>query len=281
MALPLLNLAAVPFTFGSNQMTPTSIAARRQIRRLGGSIQCRSDVDTTFENLDSNRRAIIAVIVNEAAKEIQSVMGLRTLDRPEVDPVPAQPPNSPSNEPQTFEFPMPRLNRCDGLLPRRNLETELSSEEDELARTEKPKRSRSIRKRRRVPSFKTGTQPRVPAKVVCGGNGSSEEADDELSEPETSSTLEVVAPEQKEELELRLNLLSETRRNDVEEWARVGTELRNIADSFQKGLDEDGDEAGASDLFSLINLMLPVSVPQSLWSALFSYAAWKIFKRFQ
>ena len=93
--------------------------------------------------------------------------------------------------------------------------------------------------------------------------------------------MEVVAPEQKEELELRLNLLSETRRNDVEEWARVGTELRNIADSFQKGLDEDGDEAGASDLFSLINLMLPVSVPQSLWSALFSYAAWKIFKRFQ
>ena len=279
MALPLINLAAVPFTFGSNQMNPTSIAARRQIRRLGGSVRCRSDADATFENLDSNQRAIIAVIVNEAAKEIQSVMGLRSLDGPEVDPVPA-PPNSPSDQ-QAFEFPTVRLNRCDGLLPRRNLETELSSEDDDLSRTEKPKRTRSFRKRRRVPSFKTGNPPRVPAKVSCGGNGSSEEADDELSEPETGSKLKVEAPDQKEELELRLNLLSESRRNDVEEWARVGTELRNIADSFQKGLDEDNDEAGASDLFSLINLMLPVSVPQSLWSALFSYAAWKIFKRFQ
>jgi hypothetical protein len=93
--------------------------------------------------------------------------------------------------------------------------------------------------------------------------------------------------EEEKELELRLNLLSETRRtlqSNTEEWAKVGTELRNIADSFQRGLDSDisgQDETGSIDILSLINMMLPVSVPQSLWSALVSYAAWKIFKRFQ
>ena len=96
--------------------------------------------------------------------------------------------------------------------------------------------------------------------------------------------------EEEKELELKLNLLSETRRtlqsqdSSTEEWAKVGTELRNIADSFQRGLDSDlsdQDETGSIDILSLINMMLPVSVPQSLWSALVSYAAWKIFKRFQ
>jgi hypothetical protein len=217
-------------------------------------------------------------------------MGLGLQRESELESFPSQPPNSP-NDATSFEFPILRLNRQDGLPSRRNIsqDIETTSEEEEAALLpEKPKRTRSFRKRRRVPSFKTGQQPRVPAKVGC----SNSEADDESSEPETltiaksrveTNTDDVVT---EKELELKLNLLSETRRSmkqdDIAEWAKVGTELRNIADSFQKGLDSDGDdETGSVDIFALINLMLPVSVPQSLWSALVSYAAWKIFKRFQ
>ena len=290
MALPLLTVAAVPFTFGANQTQhQSSIAARRQIRRLNTSTGCQTGAGP-FENLDADKRAIIAVIVSEAAKEIQSVMDLGNRNGSELENFPTQPPNTPNNQ-LTFDFPtIPRLNRTDGLQPRRNIVAELTSEEEEKAEIVRPKRTRSFRKRRRVPSFKTGQQPRVPAKVGC--SSSSSEADDESSEPETltKSRTEISKSEtpdcdSEKELELKLNLLSETRRtfgkDDVEEWARVGTELRNIADTFQKGLDSDDDEAGTVDIFSLINLMLPFSVPQSLWSALFSYAAWKIFKRFQ
>jgi hypothetical protein len=283
MAFPLLGVAAVPFTFGSND---SSLASRRRFRRQNG---CRSDANPSapFGNLDPTQRAVVASIVSEAAKEIQSVMGLGPRQDLESENFPAAPPNSP-NDHFTFDFPVPADNRSDVL--RRNVETEFSSEEEATEQPpEKPKRTRSFRKRRRVPSFKTGHQPRVPAKVGCCS-----EADDEASEAETlavsrskfeADTDTDTDIDTKTEMELKLNLLSETRRSrnndEVEDWARVGTELRNIADSFQKGLDGDGDDASGVDIFSLINLMLPVSVPQSLWSALFSYAAWKIFKRFQ
>jgi hypothetical protein len=293
MAMSLLNIAAVPFTMGS--FPNNTIAARRQTRRSAGPCSTPAQPSSAptaapFEYLDAEKRAIIAIIVNEAAKEIQSVMGLGLQRESELESFPSQPPNSP-NDATSFEFPILRLNRQDGLPTRRNIsqDIETTSEEEEAALLpEKPKRTRSFRKRRRVPSFKTGQQPRVPAKVGC----SNSEADDESSEPETltiaksrveTNTDDVVT---EKELELKLNLLSETRRSmkqdDIAEWAKVGTELRNIADSFQKGLDSDGDdETGSVDIFALINLMLPVSVPQSLWSALVSYAAWKIFKRFQ
>lgn len=314
MALPLLNIAAVPFTYGGNTNSSShnsnNIAARRLQRRTAGPCSAPAPLSssappTPFDNLDAEKRAIISIIVKEAAKEIQSVMGLG-LQREQEAAYPAQPPNSP-NDNVTFEFPTLRINRQDGLtttttskvhLARRNIIQEIettTSEEEETALPEKPKRTRSFRKRRRVPSFKTGQQPRVPAKVGCSSN---DEADDEASEAESlvkaKSRVEAehhgkveVDDEEVKELELKLNLLSETRRtlkpDNAEDWAKVGIELRNIADSFQKGLDSDPEdpENGSVDIFALINLMLPVSVPHSLWSALVSYAAWKIFKRFQ
>ena len=73
---------------------------------------------------------------------------------------------------------------------------------------------------------------------------------------------------------------------EAQKWSQIGQELRLIADCFgtPEELDEDGNSLspfGVNDLVSLINLMLPITVPQSLWSALLSYAAWKIFKKFQ
>jgi hypothetical protein len=287
----LLSLAAVPFTFGDNQMGGGNLAARRQLRRSAGTCPPSSG---PFDSLDANKRAIIAVIVSEAAKEIQSVMGLGLPRDPDAEPIPAPPPNSPNDQQTTFQFPEARLNRRDGLPVARSLSGDLESSAEEDEKPERPKRTRSFRTRRRVPSFKTGQPPRVPAKVGC----CSSEADDEASETDSfesrharleqaTETETVTERASAQELQLKLNLLSETRASlpgdDVEEWARVGSELRSIADSFQRGLDDvDGDsEGGAVDILALINLMLPVSVPQSLWSALVSYAAWKIFKQFQ
>ena len=78
------------------------------------------------------------------------------------------------------------------------------------------------------------------------------------------------------------------RKSKMTDWSKVGEELRSIADSFQ---DSNGGanfrvEATLTgeiprDIYALLNMMLPISIPQSLWSALVSYAAWKIFKRFQ
>ena len=72
------------------------------------------------------------------------------------------------------------------------------------------------------------------------------------------------------------------------DWAKVGEELRSIADSFQESNGGTNLRVEATltgviplDILSILNMMLPVSIPQSLWSALVSYAAWKIFKRFQ
>ena len=82
------------------------------------------------------------------------------------------------------------------------------------------------------------------------------------------------------------------RQTKMTDWSKVGEELRSIADSFQASSNSNSDgtnlrvEATLTgivplDILSIINMMLPVSIPQSLWSALVSYAAWKIFKRLQ
>ena len=72
----------------------------------------------------------------------------------------------------------------------------------------------------------------------------------------------------------------------MKKWQKFGLELRMIADSFgddgSDNLDPNAvNPIHVTDLLGLVNLMLPISVPQSLWSALLSYAAWKIFKKFQ
>ena len=179
---------------------------------------------------------------------------------------------------------------------------------------------RSLRKRPRKPSFKAH---RVPPKFSC-----CEDADDEASssgddqdqvdsaaasidlvklqrisidddEYDSSSTCSEEIFADSSGLQLRLKVLSEAQRtvedaaSVVTDWAKVGAELRSIADKFGDEADpghhvDEVDGEGRRvvarhevDVVSLVNLMLPFSVPQSLWSALVSYAAWKIFKRFQ
>ena len=129
----------------------------------------------------------------------------------------------------------------------------------------------------------------------------SSEADDEATSAEENSDLENL------ELKVKLGLLShrdsetdcfenksadyesEAEKDDsVEKWSKIGEELRTIADRFGAPPEMPSENSSdlvnpfqVTDLLSLVNLMLPVSVPQSLWSALLSYAAWKIFKKFQ
>ena len=208
------------------------------------------------------------------------------------------PPNTPSSTNSnitSFDFPDP---------PQESSTTISSSSEDE-ENTRSPMASAASRpankKRRRPPSFK---KHRVAPKKTIS------EADDEDSD--------IDKEKQETELKLKLELLSETQQSkenkhrssssktnsteenssdsedddeidDVKKWQKFGQELRMIADSFGPPGFDDGsnDDPNAvnpfqvTDLLGFINLMLPISVPQSLWSALLSYAAWKIFKKFQ
>ena len=244
-----------------------------------------------------------------------------------------QPPNSPdnvANPTATFTF---EINDSDGfesdappppVVPKvtvTNAEVTEAAASGNLQRLRRCRRS--LRKRPRKPSFKAH---RVPPKFSC-----CEDADDEASSSsdESSSTADQVdsssidliklhrisitdnhddsSSSSSEEifaessgLQLRLKVLSEAQRtveeaaSVVTDWAKVGAELRSIADKFGDDNDDghghldevDGEGRRVVarhevDVVSLINLMLPFSVPQSLWSALVSYAAWKIFKRFQ
>ena len=189
-------------------------------------------------------------------------------------------------------------------------------------------RRRSLRKRPRKSSFKTLQAPRVAPKFSCFEADADDEASssgDEnnsdivdsaaaaldqidlikaripralcITDDDSSSSEEIFADNSG--LQLKLAVLSEAQKvtaSVVTDWAKVGAELRSIADKFGgdddlhghlQGQDEPDANGGRVvarhevDVVSLINLMLPFSVPQSLWSALVSYAAWKIFKRFQ
>ena len=320
--LPLFTCNAVPFNFPEDDK---SIHARRcRARRLRRQMERRDvqqQVDRhlqlttmvveeavdTFERIISSSPSSDEETVNEKVEEL----------RP--------PPNSPNNA-VSFEFPEVRVvNVSDGLLGATSVRpkakkaaaaestTSTSSSEDAKETPKKLQRRRSLRKRRRVPSFKNKTEPRVPNKLEAV------EADDEASDVDdvdlryiTEKTDQIKAHDSSEdELRLKLKVLSEVRKTD---WAKVGVELRNIADKFAENnqheveiveeassssaslnssfdldntfdeLDNNNNNNGESyniDLVDMVNMMLPFSVPQSLWSALVSYAAWKIFKRFQ
>ena len=299
------------------------------------------------------QRMLLETVFDEAVTAFQSVLEPqrppRTPSRPEVAEKATQirqPPNSPDNVANpivTFDFEP--INDSDGFesdvpAPPQAVAsgsggkvTVARAEAEESAAAaamvgglQRQRLRRSLRKRRRVPSFKTRQTPRVAPKLTC-----CEDADDEASssgddetdlaasgaadlmrripkaltiddaEQESSSGEEIFADSSG--LQLKLKVLSEAQRTVIEaeitDWAKVGIELRSIADKF--GEDLDGRDGGQDqvdhhhhnggggrvvarhevDVLSLVNLMLPFSVPQSLWSALVSYAAWKIFKRFQ
>lgn len=321
MSLSLLNLvAAVPFQYPDSDH---SIAARRLRSR-----NLRNHMEQVDVQEQVDQHLLMTTVVDEAVDAFQSVLEPR-LTRPAVSPLKlrplTQPPNSPDNvrNTTTFDFPEEILNTDDGL------EEILTSADHEGSSSESVSSAfvdlstrnrrgrRSQRKRRRVPSFKIGQNPRVASKAV---HLSSEEADDEASSDDdiikannsasAAASAAHNSPDAKDdcivtnsELQLKLQVLSEAQKTVMHaeenlrqtDWAKVGAELRQIADKFSDTTSADESDGGDGsahgfnlvdrngdiDFVSMVNLMLPFSVPQSLWSALVSYAAWKIFKRFQ
>ena len=175
------------------------------------------------------------------------------------------------------------------------------------------------------PSIKPRVVAKIP-QMDPTSTSSNDEADDECSDEETTrerrKKLTTRSPSKQSHkifsyhkrlndkgLEFGLELVAETQRlasstssssddkgeqtdgtkiTKMTDWAKVGEELRSIADSFQESNGGTNLRVEATltgvvplDILSILNMMLPISIPQSLWSALVSYAAWKIFKRFQ
>ena len=249
----------------------------------------------------------------------------RNYINPRIYDTPCAPPNSPAAHQRTvsmFEFfDFDENDFDDDVKP---TETNQVQEEPPITRL---RRTRSVRKRRRKSSFKDPTtKPRVVAKMPQmdpTSTSSNEEADDECSSDEeiireTRKKIPTRSPSKQSRkilsynrrlndkgLEFGLKLIAETQKlasssdDDTDQkdgaelpkmtdWAKVGEELRSIADSFQESngganLRVEATLTGVIplDILSILNMMLPVSIPKSLWSALVSYAAWKIFKRFQ
>jgi hypothetical protein len=213
-------------------------------------------------------------ILGEAAKEIQSIIGLSTPENLQDQLV--QPPNSPNRENTHFDFPVIEINPSDGLenIPRyEDFQEATFCAESENVSGETPK---SMRKRKRIPSFKTGIPSRVQPKISCAETDLEEDNDPDLYSYDDQEDLE---------LKLKLDILAESRhiQSDVEtDWAKVGADLRCIADSFSRSFDDNsGDGGDRIEILSILNMMLPLSIPKSLWSAFISYAAYKFFARFR
>lgn len=314
--LPLLTCAAIPFEFPANDH---SIAARRhRSKKLSKEFSCRDKQQQVEQHL------LMTTALDMGAEAIRQEVATSPCLRKNTSTILRPPPNSPNTQ-LTFDFPDPAMinHQHVELEPQTRPGAEQEDQSPAKTFTRLSRGRRSQCKRRRVPSFKTKTEPRVPAKVSAVDLAASE-ADDEASD-EDEVTVQFSAmqrdlslltratrqldfssseDEDEDELQLKLKVLSEVRTfchdNDEKleklektDWAKVGSELRHIADKFTDESsstsatdDEDRPDGmaapgGAVDLVSLLNLMLPFSVPQSLWSALVSYAAWKIFKRFQ
>ena len=203
------------------------------------------------------------------------------------------PPNTPSstnsNITSHFDFPEPPQEF------QNSSSSSSSSSDEESEQNRSPiAASRPAKKRRRPPSFKKNH--RVPPKKTIS-EADDEDSDKELAETELKLKLELLSQTQpKENRSTKIHNSTEDSTSDseddeiddVKKWQKFGQELRMIADCFGKEIGDDGSEDPnavnpfqVTDLLGLVNLMLPISVPQSLWSALLSYAAWKIFKKFQ
>ena len=298
MAFPLLlQVGAVPFVTSENGI----FARRNQINR---SNQPRSQAINSPNNnhhsqtssviLSRQQRAVIGQLMSEAAEAINDI-----IRQPETASICAQtdlsvPPNTPIITSTTFDFPEnPELLQETSSESNITISQVLSSSSSEDEGSDSTP-SRPVRKRRRPPSFKK--QHRVVPKKNLS------EADDEATSAEENSSDSL----DNLELKLKLGLLCESRDpsfsgtsssaeceesdlekdDSVEKWSKIGEELRIIADKFgaPPELESGSDLVNpfqVNDLLSIINLMLPVSVPSSMWSALLSYAAWKIFKKFQ
>ncbi len=283
--LPLLTCAAVPCGYPDYDR---SIAARRfRSRRLRqefeGSRELRQQVDRHLLLTTAAEAFEDAATSEPAAHNSHTPAKAAALLR--------QPPNTPAAA-VAFEFP-DVVNEEDGLEsnPVAAADALPAAEDEQSSSSESSGSNRPRSKRRRPPSFKKNRRVPPKKKFSCP-----EEADDEASSDEENWENRV----ELSELCLRLNVLSEVRktlRQEAEaapggrtaseaDWARVGVELRQIADCFcatESDDDEmnDEDNDNTVDVMALVNSMLPFSMPQSLWSAIVSYAAWKILKKFQ
>lgn len=283
MALPLLTMAAVPFLNCEN-----NLAMRRKLRReiIPGSTPTNNQSGSlvNFDSIEPEKRCIIMGILGEAAKEIQSVIGLAPVQNLQDQLV--QPPNSPNRENTRFDFSAIEINRFDGLehIPAcEDIQDATLSEESEKASGEMLK---SMRKRKRIPSFKIGTPSRVQAKMSCPEfDSDSDDNDNDLRILKDDPDLYSNDDHEDLELKLKLDILAETRQIQAEgetDWAKVGADLRCIADSFSRSTNNDDDNGiNQIDIISVLNTILPLSIPKSLWSAFISYAAWKFFAKFR
>ena len=241
--------------------------------------------------LTPHQRALINELMTEAASAINDVVRQPQMTSTCIQTDLTVPPNTPSstsnNTTTSFDFPDP---------PQESSSTSSSSSDDESEnRSPMAAASRPAKKlkRRRPPSFK---KHRVaPKKTISEADDEDSDIDRELAETELKLKLELLSETQPKENRSSKNNNSEDSSSsdsedeidDVKKWAHIGQELKMIADCFGPPDDDGSDDPNAvnpfqvTDLLGLVNLMLPISVPQSLWSALLSYAAWKIFKKFQ
>ena len=291
----LLLIGAVPFSLGPTPLQQANSASNRppisgRRRHPAGNLvlpalPASDNTPDLYEILRSPEGAgFVSVGLHLAGRS------LGAQDDAAITSPPGPPPNSPVNmannqEPQQFVFP--------------DVEDDSSSDCLGVASQHQQK---SQRKRRRIPSF--NRHHRVAPKLQCS------DADDEDSDftAEKSRAAKAEADdsagsadaydsdaEARQELSLRLRILAESQKSGSDtDWSKVGEELRSIADSFQNisgsaptsssegrrsGQAVPSGEVVPTDILSFINLLLPVSIPQSLWSAIASYVAWKILKR--
>ena len=262
-------------------------------------------------------------IPTQSSEHFSDLSELRNYNNPREFDAPSAPPNSPVHQRTVSCFEFFDFDDTDFVNDVKSMITDQPHEETPITRL---RRTRSMRKRRRKSSFKDPSiKPRVVAKVPQidpTSTSSNEEADDECSDEEMTRETKkkpIARSSSKQSrnilsynrrlndkgLEFGLKLIAETQKlasssdentdqadgmepPKMTDWAKVGEELRSIADSFQESNGGTNLRVEATltgviplDILSLLNMMLPVSIPQSLWSALVSYAAWKIFKRFQ
>lgn len=276
-ALATLSLVgAVPFNLGPTPNNST-IAHRRRRHPAGDNrnlVLPGPQLPDLRNHILTHEDAAgyVAVALNEAGRTLSNDAATNT----EGGHAPSAPPNSPAttNAP-VFVFP------------------EVNDTEDE-AIVEAKRPLRPLRKRRRIPSFKQHrVTPKVPCQAAPGTDADDEDSDSDVTK--ASSDVIDSDAEAKQELNFKLRILAETQKSKTTDWSRVGAELRQIADTFQSyassppgGAPPGPNTSSAqnndvalppSDFLSLVNMFLPVSIPQSLWSAIVSYAAWKILKR--
>ena len=293
MAMGLLLTGAVPFTqHHHRQEAADSIAARRARRRTGGM-----------------RRMEEMLMIRVAEEAVQFVLGPQhrqpgggpTVMNPEAKAAVRAPPNTPNNAQASFDFPdlrppPPAVSRIVG--DDTDNEADCSSGggqtsgEDEAAEPA----VKANRKRRRVCSF-SGSRPwtrRVPHKKASPVKQRQAEEEERRQagarQPEVGLCADL--PDCGKLDMDKLELLSRVQREAAgaggeERWARLGRELRAIADCLEKEEEEEdgarngggGGRAASKELGDRVGVVVEELMPNNVLSAVISYVIWKILRK--